>query len=97
MVAYAMEHGINYYDTAYIYHMGESEKVMGKILEQEEGEWWFWYDPIFYCDELGKSFWIATAEEKNSVSHRARAIQNLLEQEKRIVKKIKREPFNFYY
>ena len=55
-------------------------KVMGKILEQEEGEWWFWYDPIFYCDELGKSFWVATAEEKNSVSHRARAIQNLLEQ-----------------
>lgn len=34
MVAYAMEHGINYYDTAYIYHMGESEKVMGKILQK---------------------------------------------------------------
>lgn len=58
-------------------------KVMGKILEQEEGKWWFWYDPIFYCDELGKSFGVATAEEKNSVSHRARAIQNLLEQEKK--------------
>ena len=53
-------------------------KVMGKILEKEEGNAGFWYDPIFYCDELGKSFWIATPEEKNSVSHRARAIENLL-------------------
>lgn len=34
MVAYAMEHGINYYDTAYVYHMGESENVMGKILQK---------------------------------------------------------------
>ena len=34
MVAYAMEHGINYYDTAYIYHYGESEKVMGKVLNK---------------------------------------------------------------
>lgn len=32
MVAYAMEHGINYYDTAYGYHEGQSEIVMGKIL-----------------------------------------------------------------
>ena len=32
MVAYAMEHGINYYDTAWGYHGGESEKVIGKIL-----------------------------------------------------------------
>ncbi len=32
MVAYAMEHGINYYDTAYGYHGGNSERVMGSIL-----------------------------------------------------------------
>lgn len=34
MVAYAMEHGINYYDTAYGYHEGESERVMGKVLRE---------------------------------------------------------------
>lgn len=32
MVAYAMEHGINYYDTAWGYHNGNSEIVMGKVL-----------------------------------------------------------------
>lgn len=32
MVAYAMEHGINYYDTAWGYHNGQSELVMGKLL-----------------------------------------------------------------
>ena len=32
MVAYAMEKGINYYDTAWGYHNGESELVMGKLL-----------------------------------------------------------------
>ncbi len=34
MVAYAMEHGINYYDTAWGYHGGNSEIVMGKVLAQ---------------------------------------------------------------
>ncbi len=32
MVAYAMKKGINYYDTAWGYHGGNSETVMGKIL-----------------------------------------------------------------
>jgi len=32
MVAYAMEQGINYYDTAWGYHDGQSELVMGKVL-----------------------------------------------------------------
>ena len=34
MVAYAMEKGINYYDTAWGYHDGQSEVVMGKVLNQ---------------------------------------------------------------
>lgn len=32
MVEYAMENGINYYDTAWGYHNGNSELVMGKLL-----------------------------------------------------------------
>ena len=34
MVAAAMEHGINYFDTAWGYHEGNSETVMGKILSR---------------------------------------------------------------
>lgn len=34
MVAYAMEKGINYYDTAWGYHGGNSELAMGKALSK---------------------------------------------------------------
>ena len=34
MTRYAMEHGVNYFDTAWPYHGGESERVMGRILAE---------------------------------------------------------------
>ena len=34
MVDYAMEHGINYYDTAWFYHGGKSELTAGKVLKK---------------------------------------------------------------
>lgn len=32
MIDYAMEHGVNYYDTAWGYHGGHSEEVLGRAL-----------------------------------------------------------------
>lgn len=34
MVEYALQNGINYFDTAWGYHDGQSETVIGKILEK---------------------------------------------------------------
>ena len=34
IIDYAMRHGINYYDTAYRYHGGESERFIGEALKQ---------------------------------------------------------------
>ena len=34
MTAYAFEHGINYFDTAYPYHQGNSERVIGRVLSK---------------------------------------------------------------
>jgi len=34
MVRFAYENGVNYFDTAYLYHDGESERVIGRVLGQ---------------------------------------------------------------
>jgi len=54
-------------------------RTYGKILEKDDGDGGFGYDPIFFSDDLQKSFGRATAEEKNSVSHRYRALCALRE------------------
>ena len=56
-----------------------SGRTYGTILSVPEGEHGFGYDPLFFSDELGKSFGIASAEEKNAVSHRAKALAALSE------------------
>lgn len=55
---------------------GETE---GEILQSENGNGGFGYDPLFFSYDLKKSFGNCTDDEKNSVSHRSRALQNLLE------------------
>ncbi|MDE5539544.1 MAG: RdgB/HAM1 family non-canonical purine NTP pyrophosphatase [Bacilli bacterium] len=53
-------------------------KTLGNIIMEERGESGFAYDCIFYSKELKKTFGEATEEEKNSVSHRGRAIEAML-------------------
>ena len=51
----------------------------GRILRERRGEGGFGYDPLFLSADFDKTFAEATMEEKNAVSHRARAIKALLE------------------
>ena len=44
MVACAVEHGVNYFDTAWGYHDGQSEVVLGKMLGKYPRENWFLAD-----------------------------------------------------
>lgn len=59
-------------------YFGEG-KTFGVILEEETGTNGFGYDSLFYSLDLKKSFGEAGAEEKNSVSHRYRALTDLRE------------------
>lgn len=54
-------------------------EVKGRITEKPIGKNGFGYDPIFFSDELGKTFAEGTDEEKNSISHRGRALKKLYE------------------
>ena len=58
-------------------------KTDGVILMEEKGSKEFGYDCIFYSNELQKTFGEASPGEKNSVSHRGRAIQKLKEELKK--------------
>ncbi len=51
----------------------------GVILESPQGTGGFGYDPLFYVPELQKTFAEVTPEEKDSVSHRGKAIRAFLE------------------
>lgn len=52
-------------------------KTYGHIVDKELGDTSFGYDCIFYSDDLKKTFGESSAEEKNRVSHRKRAIIEL--------------------
>ena len=55
-------------------------EVHGTITTFEDGDTSFGFDCLFRSNELGKTFGNATAEEKNKVSHRGRAIEELKKQ-----------------
>jgi len=48
----------------------------GEIIPEERGTGGFGYDPIFFIPELGRTMAELDMDEKNRVSHRARAMMN---------------------
>ena len=52
-------------------------KTYGTITLERDGTGGFGYDPIFMSDDLGKTFANTPLEEKNKISHRARALNEL--------------------
>lgn len=51
-------------------------RAFGEIDTEERGKKDFGYDCIFYSAELEKTFGEATKEEKDRVSHRAKAVES---------------------
>lgn len=52
-------------------------EVHGEILHEKRGSGGFGYDPIFYYEPFGKTFAQIDGDDKNVVSHRARAFEQL--------------------
>ena len=48
----------------------------GVITHEVHGENGFGYDPVFYLPELGMTYAELPSEQKNAISHRARALQD---------------------
>lgn len=55
-------------------------QVDGRIPEKATGNGGFGYDPVFIPDETGLSFAEMGEEGKNSISHRGRAIRNMIKE-----------------
>lgn len=53
--------------------------INGKITEKRKGTNGFGYDPVFQPENSKHTFAEMSAEEKNSLSHRARALQQLVD------------------
>lgn len=53
--------------------------VEGRIIEHEQGDEGFGYDPLFVPDGCDRTFAQMTTGEKNALSHRARAVRKLAE------------------
>ena len=50
-------------------------KTDGVIIDEYRGKGGFGYDPIFYVEEMKKTFAEMSGDEKNAISHRGKAIE----------------------
>lgn len=68
-----------YYDPVSKKIFTATGETKGYILEEPCGQNGFGYDPIFFSLDVNKCLGVADKEEKNSISHRARALKKIKE------------------
>ena len=79
------DHTAHFVCTIVVYYPDNNYKVFvgttdGEIISEERGKTDFGYDCIFLSKDLNKTFGEASEEEKNSVSHRGRAINKMIKE-----------------
>lgn len=58
----------------------------GRIIDKRRGEGGFGYDPVFYYEDLQRTFAELTIAEKNRVSHRGKALVDLRNEFDKVLK-----------
>ena len=58
----------------------------GIIIDEKRGDQGFGYDPVFYFEKYGKTFAELTLKEKNTVSHRGKALAELKSEFDKVLK-----------
>lgn len=58
----------------------------GKILTEYRGNGGFGYDPLFFVDKFGKTFAELSMQEKNTESHRGKAMRRFCQEFSRVLK-----------
>ena len=93
MKNFSINERVAYFKTVIAY-VTSSEKicteaiVKGTILDHQDGDKGFGYDPIFYYQPLKKTFAAMQKYEKNSISHRGKALRNFCDiLEKQLINK----------
>lgn len=61
----------------------------GVIAEELSGSNGFGYDPLFFCEEFGKTFAELSMDEKNKISHRGKALNEVVSEFDKVLSWIK--------
>ena len=59
-------------------------RTAGVIIDTLQGDGGFGYDPLFFYEPYGKTFAQLSADEKNAISHRGKAIEAFAKELKKI-------------